>query len=68
MPLVITVPLAILFGAAFGFINGSTVVRSGVHSFIITLASMSIFFGVMIFLTQAESFRGLPPECRVSAS
>ncbi|MBN9018151.1 MAG: ABC transporter permease [Rhizobiales bacterium] len=58
-------PLAILLGlglgAGLGFINGFAVVRSGLHSFIITLATMSIFFGAMVFLTRAESFRGLPP-------
>lgn len=57
-------PIAILgalaFGAALGFINGGMVVRTGLHSFIITLATMSIFFGAMIFLTRAESFRELP--------
>jgi ribose transport system permease protein len=62
IPLIITIPLAILFGACLGFINGVTVVKSGVHSFIITLASMSIFFGLMIFLTKAQSFNQLPPE------
>ncbi|WP_425053574.1 ABC transporter permease [Psychromarinibacter sp. S121] len=58
-------PLAIAgglaFGALLGWINGWTVVRTGLHSFIITLATMSIFFGVMIFLTKAEAFRELPP-------
>jgi ribose transport system permease protein len=62
LPLGVSIPGAILFGALLGAINGYAVVRSGVHSFIITLASMSIFFGVMIFLTKAEAFRGLPPE------
>jgi len=62
IPMALSIPGAILFGAALGWINGTVVVRSGVHSFIITLASMSIFFGVMIFLTRAEAFRGLPPE------
>jgi ribose transport system permease protein len=62
LPLYLAIPLAALFGAALGFINGTTVVKSGVHSFIITLASMSIFFGVMIFLTKAAAFNGLPPE------
>jgi ribose transport system permease protein len=60
MPLAVAVPSAILFGAGLGFINGTAVVRSGVHSFIITLAGMSIFFGLMIFLTKAEAFRELP--------
>ncbi|CAH0133569.1 D-allose transport system permease protein AlsC [Agrobacterium fabrum] len=58
-------PLALIgglaTGAALGSINGWTVIRTGLHSFIITLATMSIFFGVMIFLTRAEAYRGLPP-------
>ena len=62
VPLVLAVPFALAFGAGLGFINGTVVVRSGVHSFIITLASMSIFFGVMIFLTKAQSFNQMPPE------
>lgn len=57
-------PLALMgglaFGAALGFVNGWTVVRTGLHSFIITLATMSIFFGAMIFLTRAEAYRNLP--------
>jgi ribose transport system permease protein len=58
-------PIAILGGLALGgllgLVNGFVIVRSGLHSFIITLASMSIFFGTMVFLTRAESFRELPP-------
>lgn len=62
IPLLLASPMAVLFGAGLGFINGFTVVKSGVHSFIITLASMSIFFGMMIFLTKAAAFNGLPTE------
>ena len=62
LPMGLAVPLVVRFGAGLGLINGFTVVKSGVHSFIITLASMSIFFGVMIFLTKAAAFNGLPPE------
>jgi ribose transport system permease protein len=51
---------ALAMGGLLGAINGWAVVRSGLHSFIITLASMSIYFGLMIFLTRAESFRVLP--------
>ncbi len=49
-------------GAALGALNGVVIVRSGLHSFIITLASMSIFFGVMIFLTHAGSYREISPD------
>jgi ribose transport system permease protein len=62
LPIYLSVPLAVLFGGGLGFVNGFVVVTSGVHSFIITLASMSIFFGVMIFLTKAAAFNGLPPS------
>ena len=62
LPILLAIPVAVLFGAGLGLINGFTVVKSGVHSFIITLASMSIFFGVMIFLTKANAFNGMPPE------
>jgi len=62
IPLVVVDPGRHPVRGALGWINGTVVVRSGVHSFIITLASMSIFFGVMIFFTRAEAFRGLPPE------
>lgn len=48
-------------GAVLGAVNGVIIVRSGLHSFIITLATMSVFFGVMIFLTQAGSYREVPP-------
>jgi ribose transport system permease protein len=53
--------VTLLLAAALGFINGWLVVRTGIHSFVITLATMSIFFGCMVFLTHAQSFRGLPP-------
>jgi ribose transport system permease protein len=48
-------------GAALGALNGVVIVRTGLHSFIITLATMSIIFGAMIFLTQAESYREISP-------
>ena len=61
LPLVLSVPGALAFGAALGAVNGQLIVRSGLHSFIITLATMSVFFGVMVFVTRAQAFRSLPP-------
>jgi ribose transport system permease protein len=60
LPIPVAVVLALAGGAALGFANGFAVVRSGVSSFIVTLGSMSVFFGVMIVLTGAESFNQLP--------
>jgi ribose transport system permease protein len=62
LPLPVAILGALTMGAALGWINGMVIVKSGIHSFVITLATMSIFFGVMIFLTRAEAFRALPPE------
>jgi ribose transport system permease protein len=60
LPWPLAVAGGIALGAALGFVNGFAVVRTGLHSFIITLATMSIFFGVMVFLTRAEAFREIP--------
>ena len=56
----LAVPLALAFGGVLGAINGVATVKTGVHSFVITLATMSIYFGAMIVLTEAEAFRALP--------
>jgi ribose transport system permease protein len=60
------VPLALaaglVLGALLGWINGFAIVRSGVNSFIITLASASLFMGAMLILTKAAIFNGVPPE------
>jgi ribose transport system permease protein len=61
MPWVPGVIGGLAMGAALGALNGVIIVRSGLHSFIITLATMSIFFGVMIYLTRAESYREISP-------
>lgn len=51
---------ALATGAALGLVNGVLIVRSRMHSFVVTLATMSIFFGAMIVLTRAQPFNGLP--------
>jgi ribose transport system permease protein len=61
LPVALAIPGALALGAALGGLNGLLIVRSGLHSFIITLATMSVFFGVMVFLTRAEAYRALPP-------
>ena len=51
---------ALLVGAGLGLLNGQLIVRSGMHSFVVSLATMSIFFGAMIVLTRAQPFNLLP--------
>jgi ribose transport system permease protein len=51
-----------LAGAMLGAINGLIVVRTRLHSFVVTLATMSIFFGIMVLLSGANGFNALPRE------
>jgi ribose transport system permease protein len=62
LPLPLAIAGALALGGALGAVNGALIVRSGLHSFIITLATMSVFFGVMVFISRAQAFRNLPPE------
>ncbi len=62
MPWPLALAGGLLLGATLGATNGVLIVRSGLHSFIITLATMSIFFGVMVFLTRAQAFRKMPAD------
>jgi ribose transport system permease protein len=53
--------LALTLGGALGWLNGFTIVRSGVNAFIVTLASANLFSGAMLILTRAAPINGLPP-------
>ncbi len=52
----------VIAGAALGAVNGLIVVTTRLHSFVVTLATMSIFFGTMILLSGAHGFNALPRE------
>jgi ribose transport system permease protein len=60
LPIPVAAVLALLAGAVLGLVNGVLTVVMRVHSFIVTLATMSLFFGAMIVLTKAEAFNALP--------
>ncbi len=61
VPLAAGIVAALVTGAALGLLNGQMIVRSGMHSFVVTLATMSVVFGAMIVLTRAQPFNDLPP-------
>jgi ribose transport system permease protein len=56
----IAIVAALCLGGLLGFCNGFVVVFARVHSFIVTLASMSIIFGAVIVISKAESIHELP--------
>ena len=49
-------------GAIMGMLNGVLIVRTRMHSFVVTLGTMSIFFGAMIVLSRAQPFNELPDD------
>lgn len=60
LPPLVAFAAALALGAALGWLNGFAIVRSGVNSFIITLASASLYLGAMLILSKAVTFNELP--------
>ena len=58
----------LFIGAGCGFINGWLTHRSGLTSFIITLATLSIFKGVSLGITEAQPFVGIPDAIKAFGS
>jgi len=64
MKMGIPIPLAVLAGlcisAAAGMFNGFTVAVIGINPFVTTLASLSIFRGLTLIITQGKNIAPLP--------
>lgn len=58
MPVLLGIPLALGAGAIVGAINGVLVVRTGVHSFVITLGMLGIARGVALGATGGSTTSG----------
>jgi ribose transport system permease protein len=65
LPIVVSIAGGLAVGALMGWMNGILVVKTGIHSFVITLATASLYFGLMLILTKAEAFRNLPAAFNV---
>ena len=61
LPIVLGALAALVAGMLLGLLNGVLTVVMRVHSFVVTLATMSLFFGAMIVLTKAQPI-SLPAE------
>ena len=61
VPVPLAFLLAVVLGGALGWLNGFTIVRSGVNSFVVTLASANLFSGAMLILSRAVPINNLPP-------
>ena len=60
MPPLAAITLGLMLASFLGSINGVLITRTGINSFIITLATSSIFTGIMLIITRADSYDALP--------
>lgn len=60
IPWPIAAILALAIGLLAGIANGALVAYTGISAFVITLASLSIFKGVNLGITEAQPFYGIP--------
>ena len=65
-PLALVAALAI--GLVAGIANGWLVAATGISAFIITLASLSIFKGINLGITEAQPFYGIPEAVKAVGS
>lgn len=54
------IAVGLALAVILGFLNGFLITRTGINSFIITLATSSIFTGIMLITTKADSYDALP--------
>jgi ribose transport system permease protein len=56
----LAIPIGLALGALMGMLNGFLIVRTGINSFVITLATASVFTGLMLAISEADSYDDLP--------
>lgn len=64
MPLVAVILLTILIGVVLGTVNGLLVTGLGIHSIIVTLGTLGIYRGALLFFTGGAWVYDLPPAFR----
>lgn len=62
LPIAAALPLVLVLGGVLGWLNGFAITKTGVNSFVVTLATASLFMGGMLIFSQGVPLNGLPPE------
>lgn len=64
MPVGLALFIGLLIGLACGFLNGFITVKTGISAFIITLATLYIFKGMNLGITEAQPFYNIPESVK----
>ena len=59
-PWVVACIIGVLAGTLIGFLNGWMINKTGLHPFIITLGTQTIYFGVMLVVSGSANVFGFP--------
>ncbi len=62
LPVPVALLLTLGLGGVLGWVNGFAITKTGVNSFVVTLATASLFTGGMLIFSQGVPLNGLPPE------
>lgn len=62
LPIPVAIVLTLAFGGLLGWVNGFAITRTGVNSFVVTLATASLFMGGMLIFSKGVPLNALPPE------
>jgi ribose transport system permease protein len=62
LPIPVAIVATLACGGALGGLNGVAITRTGVNSFVVTLATASLFSGGMLILSHGAPLNRLPPE------
>ena len=61
-PIVVAIPVALLFGVAAGAVNGLLVAYGGLQPFIVTLGTLSLYRATALIYTGGNPIFGIPPS------
>lgn len=61
VPWAAAVLLGVLAGTLIGFLNGVMINKTGLHPFIITLGTQTVYFGLMLVISGSSNVYGFPP-------
>ncbi len=59
-PWVVACIIGVLTGTLIGFLNGFMINKTGLHPFIITLGTQTIYFGIMLVISGSANVFGFP--------